>query len=252
MKFASIVITHHAMNNQRSQMMRMSIDSLLENTKYPAEIIVVDNGGSDSDTEYLLQFNRQGLIHTYIRNSDNMHFGYARNQGLAMAQGDCLVVADNDILYKKDWLKWLVEVLDAFPEKKIYTTPIDYPTPKLKQKYWQGEIVYGKDTFKLSMRAGSNLWCMRREDFEKVGGFRFHRIAGSKWTDAATRAGYLACVIDKDLAVDMGLKKGYNMKLAIPIVRTLTDRTTKVYWNEDQFKNLNPDENYVNKRPLRL
>ena len=125
MKFASIIITHWAMNDERSDVMVKSIASLNEVIKYPYELIVVDNGGSEEDSEFFNSLVNHGRISTYIRNSNNRHFGYARNQGIAVAQGDYIAIIDNDILHKKDWLTDCIKVLEDNPNEKIYATPIN-------------------------------------------------------------------------------------------------------------------------------
>lgn len=228
----TIIISHWGSNEMRSYFLRKSLYSLWETTKHiPCEIIVVDNGGNDEDTKSLIQYNMDGRINTYIRNSDNMHFGFARNQALSMALGNYIVIADNDILYKKGWIESCLSVLKNNPMSKIYSTPVDYPTGGLREKYWQGEI----GEYRLSMRAGSNCFMVRRKDFEVIGKFLFHRIAGTVWTDKAVRLGYLAAVAPGFLAEDLGLRKGYNHRKSIPIIRTLTNGEELVL-NEDEYE----------------
>jgi hypothetical protein len=54
---------------------------------------------------------------------------------------------------------------------------------------------------------------MRREDFNEVGRFINHVIAGSKWTDVFCKKGYLMATMEKEsLATDIGFKKGYSRK----------------------------------------
>lgn len=234
-KFASIIFTHYAMNDRRSEVMITSMESLLR-TKYPFELIVIDNGYSMKDSEYLLELADKGLIHTYIRNSRNMHFGYARNQALELAQGDYFVVVDNDLDYKDPfWLSKCIDVLEFFPGEKIYSTPMDYPTGLLKEKYQTGELKMGDKTIPLSMRAGSNCFVIRRYDMKSIGKFAIHRIAGSRWTDLAVRKGYLAAVLNEGLVTDMGLRQGYNLGQPIPIFMRLSDGSD-IYFNMDEYK----------------
>lgn len=230
----SIVVVTHIPNMMRLKMMRDSIESLLTTTQYhPVEIIVVDNGGGFAVPEYFL--NSITKINTYIRNNENMHFGFARNQGIASSIGNYIVIADNDIHYNKGWLQALWKPLEIYPHKKIYTTPIEYPTGVMKEKYDQGKLDVDGIEYNLNMRAGSNCFMIRRKDLFKIGLFKAHRIAGSKWTDEAVNKGYLACVAPGKLAYDLGLRAGYNHGLAVPIKRTLTNEE-KVYLNEDEFE----------------
>src|SRR5574341_603271 len=128
-RYTSIVIASFIPDALRAQIFRTSLESLLETTKgLPVEIIIIDNGGHDVITSWLLELTTQGQIQCYIRNANNMHFGFARNQGIKMAKGEYLCIADNDILYEPGWLEECLEVLEKYPKKKIYATPIEYPT----------------------------------------------------------------------------------------------------------------------------
>ena len=229
-KFASIIMVHYAQDGVRSATMRASLKSLFESTSYPFELIVIDNGGSMEDSHFLLDLCGQGKITHYIRNYDNLHFGFSRNQGLALAQGDYICIADNDLLYKKDWLSECVRLLDSFPEEKIYTTPVDYPTSGLRQKYNVGTLVLDGVSYQKNMRAGSNCFVMRRKDFEEVGKFVIHIIAGSRWTDTAVHKGYSALIIPGKLIEDLGLRKGYNFRLPMYCGMSLSDNS-KVFFN---------------------
>ena len=234
MKFTSIIITHWAGSEERSGLLRRSLTSLFETVKdLPTERIVVDNGGNIEDSKYLLDLVEEGKINTYIRNQNNMHFGFARNQALRICNGDYIAVCDNDIIYETDWLKYCLEVLEANPDRKIYATPV-YNVAHWRSKYWQGEVQANGHIYKLNMRAGSNCWVTRREDFEEIGGFIIHRIAGSKWTDTAVRKGYLAAVTPSIMVNDNGFRRGYDLNDAKPVKIDLHNGQ-EVYFNQDNF-----------------
>lgn len=242
-KFCSIIIASYIPNEERREIFTKSLTSVVENTKYPHELTVIDNGGNTTASRWLMYLTEDGDINTYIKNSRNMHFAYARNQGIKISWGDYICIMDNDIKVKEGWLEDCVEILEAYPDKKIYATPIQYPTDGLKRKYARGHLELNGKKYKLNTRAGSNCFVIRRKDLEKIGNFPHHRIGGSRWTDRAVRADYLACVIPGKKARDLGLRKGYNMKESIPIGLTLSDDLT-IYFNTDGFKDVNPDEHY--------
>ncbi len=238
-KFVSIIITHWTQNNVRSAVMRKSLTSLVENTKYPYELIIIDNGENEEDSKFL----RDLKPNVYIRNEHNMHFGYARNQGVKLSQGDYICIADNDIIYSEGWLKECVKVLEVFPDKKIYGTPIEYPTPVMKDRYDRGELEHDGKAYNLSMRAGSNCFVCRREDFFEIGLFSAHRIAGSRWTDSAVRAGYLAAVVPGKMITDEGLREGYSLGKSIPI-RLHVRNGKDIYFNSDEYRKENIEGPY--------
>ena len=247
MKYASIIVTHYGSTPERSQLMRKSIESLLATLDYPSEIIVVDNGDVLEDSKYLLDLATQGKIQHYLRNTTNMSFGYARNQGFKLADGDYICISDNDILFKKNWLKSCIDILEAYPDRKIYATPI-YNVTHWTSKFWsENELTLNGKIYRLNSRAGSNCFVMRREDWKIIGNFRTHRIAGTKWTNRAIELGYMAAVCPFIMIQDMGFRNGYNFKIDIPLKKILATGE-EIYFNQDEFKKKNPDLNYNHQR----
>jgi GT2 family glycosyltransferase len=92
---------------------RMCLESVLANTDSPDyEVIVVDNGSQDGTQQYL-----QALADAYpsvklILNAGNRGFAPAVNQGLAAAEGDVLVILNNDTVVPPAWLATLVKHLE--------------------------------------------------------------------------------------------------------------------------------------------
>ena len=207
-------MTHFAMNDCRSTTMQVSLLSLIETTRHlPVEIIVVDNGSSLGDSSFLLELTQRKDIQYYVRNSENLYFGYARNQGVALSCGDYLAFSDNDIEYVKGWLDKGLAILEANPDKKIAFTPLRTDRQHRNNKYWRGELEFEGEKYLMNTRAGSNSWLIRRKDFEVIGKFRNHHVAGSYWTDDFVNNGYEMVTMEKDsLAADIGFKRGYNLK----------------------------------------
>lgn len=232
MKFTSIIITSYSSNKERSKYLRESLDSLPKSTKLPYELIFVDNGGNIKDSKYLLDLTDKGVINTYIRNANNMHFGFARNQALRVCNGDYIAICDNDIVYNEGWLEECIKVLDQNPNKKIYATPV-YNVAHWRPKYWHGSVWADGSQYRLNMRAGSNCWVTRREDFEKIGDFYIHRVAGTKWTNRAIGLGYLAAVTPEIMINDLGFRRGYNLNHCLPVKLDL--HGVDVYFNDDEY-----------------
>ncbi len=205
MEKVSIIYTHWAMNELRSKLMRESMESLLR-TAPDAEIIVCDNGGSYEDSEYLMRLCHEGKIASYTRYRQNQHFYYARNDALRRASGKYIAVSDNDILFTTDWLKDCLDWLARTPGKYM-ATPIKADWMNgIRPDRWKGEL----NGWLLNQRAGSNIWVMRREDYEAIGDFDAVAVAGSKYVDRYVRMGYLMGVMPVPKAFDMGFRHGYN------------------------------------------
>ena len=212
MKFCSIIICHFGQTNHegydganpsRSDIMKRSLESLKENTDYPAEVIVVDNGGNPDDTDYLVQKVREGVITTLIRNRDNMSFAFAWNQGVRLATGDYLCFTCNDIEYKKGWLSSCIELLEKYPNRKFISTP--YLTP---DKDVEGSMVEPIDGNRVNRMAGSNCMIMTYETFKDIGEFPHHRIAGSTWHRVMNMKGYMVLIPPIDLVDILLFEKG--------------------------------------------
>jgi GT2 family glycosyltransferase/glycosyltransferase involved in cell wall biosynthesis len=84
-------------------------------TNIRLEIIVVDNASTDGTPEFLQQW---GSLpeRKIILNNDNRGFSAANNQGLAVAQGDYLVLLNNDTQVTPGWLTTLQRHLQANPD----------------------------------------------------------------------------------------------------------------------------------------
>lgn len=214
-------MTHWAQNDFRSDTLKKSLDSAIETTKHlQIEFILFDNGSSKEDSDYLLNLCHEGKISFYTRSSNNLYFGFGRNRGVDLACGDILVFSDNDIEYSPGWLDKCIKILKAFPDKKIAVTPLKTDRQHRQEKYWKEWFEVNGERFPANNKAGSNSWVMRRKDFDEVGKFRNHHIAGSHWTDKFVNTGYTMVTMETNpLAQDLAFKQGYAIKVKADIRR---------------------------------
>jgi GT2 family glycosyltransferase len=92
---------------------RLSVESVLLNADdLDIEVVVVDNGTSDGTREYLAAIAERDSRVIVLRNDENRGFGPAVNQGLQAANGDLLVVLNNDTMVPPGWLARLVAHLE--------------------------------------------------------------------------------------------------------------------------------------------
>lgn len=209
----SIVFTHWAMNEQRSQIMRMSIESVI-NTAPMSEIIVCDNGGNLEDSKFLLSLTDSGSIASYTRYRTNMQFPFARNDGLMRASRQFIAITDNDILYSGGWAEECINFLNR-NQGPYLATPIKTDQMNNRSVRWVGNV----GGWNLNTRAGSNSFMMRRRDFETIGFFENIPKSGSKWVDRFNRMGYAVGVMPEPKALDMGFRLGFD--LTSPMVHTI-------------------------------
>jgi GT2 family glycosyltransferase len=96
-------------------------------------MIVVDNGSTDGsgewcDTELVALGAARGVPVTVLHNSGNVGCSYARNCAIAVARGDYLVFADNDIAPRTQrWMPGLREALASVPHAGMAGAKMVYP-----------------------------------------------------------------------------------------------------------------------------
>ncbi len=88
--------------------------SIIENTpSNDYEIIIIDNASTDGTLNYLKKkINAVNKKITVICNKDNLGFAKANNQGAKLAQGEYLLLLNNDTEVLTGWLDPLVQILE--------------------------------------------------------------------------------------------------------------------------------------------
>ncbi|MFF2483991.1 glycosyltransferase family 2 protein [Paenibacillus sp. NPDC058071] len=92
--------------------LKSCIESIMENTELPYEIIVVDNASTDHTADYLKSLNGQVRFRVLPQ---NYGFAGAVNAGLMMAKGTTLLILNNDTLVTLNWLENLMICLNSDP-----------------------------------------------------------------------------------------------------------------------------------------
>ncbi len=101
--------------NQR-EFTRLCLQALFRHTRTPWELIVIDNGSTDGTAEYLAGVQDAAPVPvTVIRNSRNVGFPAAINQGLKAARGGYLVLLNNDAVVTDGWLDQLIALTQVRP-----------------------------------------------------------------------------------------------------------------------------------------
>lgn len=105
---ASIVVVTH--NNLH--LTRACLESIWRYTLYPNyEVIVVDNGSTDSTPDYLVNLEGQRTNLRIVLNPENQGFAAANNQGIVLTSGDAVVLLNNDTIVTRGWLGGLIAPL---------------------------------------------------------------------------------------------------------------------------------------------
>ncbi|NTU67265.1 MAG: glycosyltransferase family 2 protein [Chlorobiaceae bacterium] len=189
--------------NKRDTIWR-TIDSVLEQT-YPAqEIIVVDDGSTDSGGQGIEEMNIPTL--RMIR-QDNAGVSAARNRGYIAAMSEWVAFIDGDDEWHPDFLKTISEMAVSFPGYEVYATAYlagddqGYTQPiRLNKLPFDGECGVLENYFDMAACSDPPLWssalCVQREALELVGGFPLHIRSGEDlltWARLAARKPPVYC-----------------------------------------------------------
>ncbi len=183
------------------------IESIQQCSRAPHEIIVVDNGSSDHSLSYLRSVPGIKLI----ANPQNEGAPYARNQGLAVAQGEYIAFLDNDTIVTRGWLQGFIDYakqldpnVGVFGPMSNYVSGaqkvknVSYSTFEELQRFADQWAVANASNYRFTGRL--ILFCMfvKREVLQKIGGID---PAYGKWgwedDDFCIRAliaGYKLCI----------------------------------------------------------
>lgn len=236
MKHVSIIVCHYSKIDdfgetaagknppKRSDLLRTCIESILANTNYPAELIVMDNGGNPDDSDYLLSKAREGRL-THVRFPGNYHFSLAWNQGAKLATGETLSFICNDIEVLPNWLNECMRILEENENKVIACGFITYDKRKFTTVLPNGD--------RQNPRSGSNCLVISRELFYKIGEWPVHRIGGTIWYNKIYKMGIKTVAPPSDLAYDRGWRHGVAFNIPIEVKKKLLDGS-EVHFEEKQ------------------
>jgi glycosyltransferase involved in cell wall biosynthesis len=158
--FVSIVVPTW----NRAELLRDCLKSLLDQD-YPHdryEIIVVDDGSTDSTTTIMAGFKGYQTSLVYAR-KDHGGLNSARNHGIALARGELVCFFDDDALAPQPWLPAMVAGYRRWPEAGCYGGPIksrfEGPVPRLcgRESFGQSELNLGGEERPVRRVSGGNM-----------------------------------------------------------------------------------------------
>lgn len=91
------------------------INSVKANTNLRYEMIFIDNASTDETKDHLNSILVSNQNIKVIINENNLGFPAAVNQGIEAANGDYIIIANNDIIVTDSWLERLIEVAESDP-----------------------------------------------------------------------------------------------------------------------------------------
>lgn len=158
-----------------------ALDSVFMQTFKNFELVIVDDESTDQSLYIVNQyFKAVGGIPRNVKIITARHAGVgsARNNGVANSTGYHLVFLDADDIYCLNYLESMKNLIDRWPKAKIWGT--NYFIMKngekkiaLEAPFKEGIIVYYEVyTRSLCMPLTANSYCITRDAFEEIGGYR--------------------------------------------------------------------------------
>ncbi len=94
------------------------VDSVMRHTDYPYRLILIDNASKRETEEYLkglkgAKGDRELIL---IRNSENLGFVRAVNQGIKASSAPYICIMNNDTVAASGWLAEMIAVMESRPE----------------------------------------------------------------------------------------------------------------------------------------
>jgi hypothetical protein len=115
---AAIVYLPHLTGyfQNRLEVVRLSFETLFENTLEPYDLLVFDNASCDEVKSYLGSLQAQGRIRYLLSSSENIGKLGALRLISGAAPGELIAYADDDTFFYPGWLRAHLEIYDHFPD----------------------------------------------------------------------------------------------------------------------------------------
>lgn len=103
------------------EMTAEAVGHVLMNASLPTQLVIINNASTDGTRAFLDRLPRQlGMVTVQrVDNLVNVGFPAGANQGLGVADGDYVVLLNNDVLVPRQWDRDLVEDLTSHPERGL-------------------------------------------------------------------------------------------------------------------------------------
>ena len=102
-------------NYNGEKFLKTFFESLNRDSEFIGEVIIVDNGSTDSSKEYI-ESNNFNFPVILIENDENLGFAPAVNQGIRKAKYEYVFSLNNDTEVKKGSIKALIDLVSSKPE----------------------------------------------------------------------------------------------------------------------------------------
>lgn len=157
----------------RQKYITRAVFSVLTQTDLFFELIVVDDGSTDSSVEEIKKISDSRLrLISIPKNKGNAH---ARNIGWKESKGDWIIFLDSDDWFEKNYLEELKYSIQKNPSVDFFWSGIRFVNEAnevLKEEFWEPRECLPSTTFFDELRIGTNCGiAISRLVFDELGGF---------------------------------------------------------------------------------
>ena len=110
-KIAIVIVSYN-----RLDMLEQCLAAIRNNTKYPYELVLVDNGSDRETRTFIRGQEDRGDVRCIFRTANNEGFARGYNTGLALVDNEYLVVLNNDTIPYDGWLCKLMDIFADHPD----------------------------------------------------------------------------------------------------------------------------------------
>lgn len=160
----------------KAENIERTLNSILLQTYPPHQIIVVDDGSTDSGADLVSSYEKRGV--KLIRQR-NQGVSAARNTGIQFATSDYVALLDADDYWKPNHLQVLSELINLYPQAGLLSTAYDiyragdiYRPKSVFTDGWSGLLECFLSSYRQDLTlVCSTTACVRKELCIEVGGF---------------------------------------------------------------------------------
>ncbi len=155
---------------------RPCLESLLETTRVPCRLLIVDNGSEPDVRAFLAAVKPRGAITetVFLQNETNEGFPRGMNRGIHTSTAPFVCLLNNDLYFTSGWLEEMMEIANANPRvgivNPVSSTLGDYPPSRMSLEDYADRFKASRGRYtEVGMCIG---FCMliKREVIDRIGG----------------------------------------------------------------------------------
>jgi hypothetical protein len=106
---------------ERFDVTRLCINSLIANTDLPHDLLIMDNGSCEMMVDFLSDLRKQGLVDYLLLSRENIGKIGAMQIIAKAAPGEIIAYTDDDIFFFPGWLDAHLKLIDTYPQVGMVT-----------------------------------------------------------------------------------------------------------------------------------